>query len=594
MFEKPFWRKRISSKDIADNSVDDTEVNNITSEDELDNSKEDNISPVTLKTQEKINTLIEDTPLQKIKYMIMELLRKELWISIHWSRHLYEKEIIETWLPLKDDITIESIILNILSSNPWVEYKDEYLIIWWITLGIINDHKWISFSLQVEKDNTNNIKLLKDIIKSSVTGKLKLPNTQLSLNDISDNLWIDTDNIIHNQASELSLWFSACSEINLQDDSTYKLLLSKFWNDYFINFWYSCTYALNNSLEFDVLVTSMFSNNSKNKYSIKIDTTSDQLIFTIKNSWSVIEKDFLINFVKPLIFEIKSLEKNKKNNIGILESYWVSIDINSWENKSLEEISEEEWFIWYEEVKEEIDTKIINPWKNKEVFLKKASENFPNIKNIIPNYVIFEWSPWTWKTTEAKIIWKYLWYPFIYIPINSITSKWYWESESKLNNIFELSWEIAKEHWGAILMIDEIDEIWANRDTSHEATWRITWVLLKKLDGFEKIDNILLLASTNRLKDLDPALVSRSNLTLNFKNPNKSEINAILNHYINNLWEMSDSNLSLLEWKSWRDLNNLAKDFISHLLKTQMNWDFNNTEFLNSEFDIFLKKYPVI
>ncbi|MCP4523444.1 MAG: AAA family ATPase, partial [Candidatus Gracilibacteria bacterium] len=218
-----------------------------------------------------------------------------------------------------------------------------------------------------------------------------------------------------------------------------------------------------------------------------------------------------------------------------------------------------------------------------------ASNKFPNIKNLIPNFAIFEGSPGTGKTTEAKIIGKYLGYPFIYIPINAITTKWYGESEAKLNNIFEITGEIAKEHGGAVLMIDEIDEIGANRDNSHEATGRVTGVLLKKLDGFEKVDNILLLASTNRMDKLDSALVSRSSLNINFRNPNTNEIESILNHYIPNLGQLSEDGIKVLNGKSGRDLSNLAKDFVSKLLKQNLAGDFDNTDFINTEFKNFIK-----
>ena len=81
-------------------------------------------------------------------------------------------------------------------------------------------------------------------------------------------------------------------------------------------------------------------------------------------------------------------------------------------------------------------------------------------------------------------------------------------------------------------MIDEIDEIGGNREKSHEATGKITGVLLKKLDGMERIGNILLVGATNRKDALDPALISRFKYSQYFRLPNEIEISKIVSHYL--------------------------------------------------------------
>jgi SpoVK/Ycf46/Vps4 family AAA+-type ATPase len=49
-------------------------------------------------------------------------------------------------------------------------------------------------------------------------------------------------------------------------------------------------------------------------------------------------------------------------------------------------------------------------------------------------------------------------------------SKWYGESELRLDRIFELARKAGEENGGIIVMIDEIDEIGGNREDSHEST----------------------------------------------------------------------------------------------------------------------------
>lgn len=100
-------------------------------------------------------------------------------------------------------------------------------------------------------------------------------------------------------------------------------------------------------------------------------------------------------------------------------------------------------------------------------------------------------------------------------------SKWYGEAEQRLAKIFEKIGELAKQKGGVVIMIDEIDEIGGDREKSHEATGKITGVLLKKLDGMERIDNILLIGATNRKDMLDTALLSRFKYSQFFRLPNE-------------------------------------------------------------------------
>ena len=50
-----------------------------------------------------------------------------------------------------------------------------------------------------------------------------------------------------------------------------------------------------------------------------------------------------------------------------------------------------------------------------------------------PKAVLFEGPPGTGKTTSAKIIAQQVNVPLIYLPLESIMSKWYGESEKKFS-----------------------------------------------------------------------------------------------------------------------------------------------------------------
>ena len=106
--------------------------------------------------------------------------------------------------------------------------------------------------------------------------------------------------------------------------------------------------------------------------------------------------------------------------------------------------------------------------------------------------------------------------PLIYMPLEAIMSKFYGESENKLAEIFEAAQAMGK----CILFIDEIDSLATSREAGlHEATRRILSTLLRKIDGFESDGEVLVVCATNRKKDLDPALVSRIDLSVRFDLP---------------------------------------------------------------------------
>jgi ATP-dependent 26S proteasome regulatory subunit len=69
----------------------------------------------------------------------------------------------------------------------------------------------------------------------------------------------------------------------------------------------------------------------------------------------------------------------------------------------------------------------------------------------------------------------------------------------------------------------------------HEASRRILSTLLRKIDSFESSTNVLLICATNRKSDLDPAMLSRIDLAVNFALPDKHARAAIFRRYAKHL-----------------------------------------------------------
>jgi len=119
-----------------------------------------------------------------------------------------------------------------------------------------------------------------------------------------------------------------------------------------------------------------------------------------------------------------------------------------------------------------------------------------------PKGVLLFGPPGTGKTLMAKALATEANASFYNIKVADITSKWYGESEKKMQAVFDL----AKKNGPSIIFLDEIDAIASERDFSHEATRRVVSTLLQNLDGIESAENIIVIASTNRLDAVDPAI----------------------------------------------------------------------------------------
>lgn len=149
-----------------------------------------------------------------------------------------------------------------------------------------------------------------------------------------------------------------------------------------------------------------------------------------------------------------------------------------------------------EELKEEIMESIEWPLKNPEVM------EYMGIR--MPKGILLQGPPGTGKTLLAKIVASETDAYFFQASTAELTSKWYGESEKLIKELFDN----ARDYKPSIIYIDEIDGLFTSRDNGmHDATRRMLGVFLQELDGLEKLEETVLLASTNRPQDLDPAIL---------------------------------------------------------------------------------------
>jgi transitional endoplasmic reticulum ATPase len=135
------------------------------------------------------------------------------------------------------------------------------------------------------------------------------------------------------------------------------------------------------------------------------------------------------------------------------------------------------------------------PMKHPQIFKKLGIEP--------PQGVLLHGPPGTGKTLLAKAVANETSASFFSIAGPEIISKYYGESEQQLREIFE----DASEESPSIIFIDELDSIAPKReDVTGEVERRVVAQLLTMMDGLESRGQVIVIAATNRVDSVDPAL----------------------------------------------------------------------------------------
>ncbi|MGM0397542.1 MAG: CDC48 family AAA ATPase [Halobacteriota archaeon] len=120
-----------------------------------------------------------------------------------------------------------------------------------------------------------------------------------------------------------------------------------------------------------------------------------------------------------------------------------------------------------------------------------------------PKGVLLYGPPGTGKTLIAKAVANEVDATFVPLTGPEIMSKYYGESEQHLRDVFDE----AEANAPAIVFIDEIDSIAPKREeVSGEVERRVVAQLLALMDGLEERGDVVVIAATNRVNAIDPAL----------------------------------------------------------------------------------------
>ncbi|MEW6216925.1 MAG: CDC48 family AAA ATPase [Candidatus Bipolaricaulota bacterium] len=133
----------------------------------------------------------------------------------------------------------------------------------------------------------------------------------------------------------------------------------------------------------------------------------------------------------------------------------------------------------------------------------KKPELFDRLGIEPPRGVLLHGPPGTGKTLLAKAVATETDAHFIALSGPEIMSRFYGESEGRLREIFDQ----AEKNAPAIIFIDELDSIAPRRaEVTGEVERRVVAQLLTLMDGLKQRRNVIVIAATNRVEAIDPAL----------------------------------------------------------------------------------------
>jgi ATP-dependent metalloprotease len=179
-----------------------------------------------------------------------------------------------------------------------------------------------------------------------------------------------------------------------------------------------------------------------------------------------------------------------------------------------------------EEVREEID-ELIGMLKYSEAYIEAGAK--------LPKGVLLCGKPGTGKTLIARAIAGEAGVNFIYLTGSDFDEMYVGVGAARMRKLFKA----ARENSPCIIFIDEIDSLLASsrRKGEHSSSRATINQFLAEMDGFKKLDKILVIGATNNEKDLDPAAVrpGRFDKTIHINVPDETGRTDIIKFYLDKI-----------------------------------------------------------
>jgi cell division protease FtsH len=193
----------------------------------------------------------------------------------------------------------------------------------------------------------------------------------------------------------------------------------------------------------------------------------------------------------------------------------------------------------------------------------KDSTHYKKLGAKMPKGIILYGPPGTGKTLTAKAVAGTAGVPFFSVSGADFIEMYVGLGAKRVRQLFKK----AREASPCIIFIDEIDAVGGSRNAaaSHAEANQTINALLNELDGFNGSEGILVIAATNRLEDLDPALIrpGRFDKQLAVPLPEREDRLAIL--------KVHARNKSFEEDVNWEEIAATTVGFSGAALSSMLN-----------------------
>jgi SpoVK/Ycf46/Vps4 family AAA+-type ATPase len=246
----------------------------------------------------------------------------------------------------------------------------------------------------------------------------------------------------------------------------------------------------------------------------------------------------------------------------------------------------------YHEIKKRIFRTVVMPWRR---FLDHQADGAFSISP--PRGVLFHGVPGVGKTFAAGCLAASIGLHVVRVRASDVLDKWLGGSEAAIRSLFARARGAAP----CILFFDEIDAIASNRenDNENDVSSRILTTFLNEMDGVSSdgSSGVLVVACTNRLQDLDAALLRPGRLEehVPLARPSHDDALHILQLALAKVPKANDMILGdiaelFVELKATgADIDGVCRDACSIAIQTAT--DLNDVRLTKAQVDIAMKKW---